>query len=110
MSPTSRLLLPRGRSVRAMLYHTISVSHMFNTSFPLFLARLVKDYERECVCERLCGRVFSPAAEHQKVTQSPRSQGCWEICKAGLHMRSVAGLKAVINPAAHSGGSVCVCV
>lgn len=45
--------------VRDSIYYTVSVSHIFNTSFPLFLARLVKDYEWECVCERLYGCVFS---------------------------------------------------
>ena len=54
-----------------------------------------------------------PTAEHQKVTQLPCSEGRWEICKSDMHMRSVAGLKAVITTVAHRGGmraSVCVCV
>lgn len=49
-----------------------------------------------------------PTAEHQKVTQLPCSEGRWEICKSDMHMRSVAGLKAVITTAAHRGGMVCV--
>lgn len=67
------------------------------------------DGHRTSAC--LWAFVFVPlAAEHQKVTQSPCSEGCWEICKSRMHFEISSRTKGGHYQSRIRRRAWCVCV